>query len=213
MGTTHVIQVIDGSGSMAPFRADVVGGFNTYVADLAHDQEQDYSVTAVVFSDKLEDIAQDAPPAKVKLDNATYAPSGSTALYYAIGTVITEFRDRWRGKAGPDDKVLFVVNTDGQENYSHAFRNRQGEPVWTREKVAALMREVEAAGWLTLYIGAAPEAWNAHEGMGFTSGVNTRVEKTGETYSVLSKATQMTSRGLHTNGTFADHVDEAVGER
>lgn len=212
MGTTHVVKVIDGSGSMAPFRDDVIGAFNTYVGDLAKDTEQQYSVTAVVFNDKLEDVAQDGAPGLVKLDGMTYSPSGSTALYYAIGTVVTEFQDRWRGKLGPDDKVILVVNTDGQENYSQHFLDRRGLPQWTREKVADLIRECEAAGWFTLYIGAGPDAWNAHAGLGFTSGVNTRAERTEGTYSVLSSVTQKASRGLHTNSTFADEVDKAVGE-
>lgn len=212
MGTTHVVKVIDGSGSMAPFRSDVIGAFNTYVGDLAKDTGQQYSVTAVVFNHRLEDVAQDGDPANIKLDEMLYAPSGSTALYYAIGTVVTEFRDRWRGKLTPDDKVILVVNTDGQENFSERFLNRHGEPAWTREKVADLIRECEAAGWFTLYIGAGPEAWNAHAGMGFSGGVNTRPERTGDTYAVLSDVTRGTSRGLHTNSTFADRVDKAVGE-
>lgn len=48
--TTHVIMIVDASASMIPYRSDTIAGYNGYIADLAKDTEQEYTVTTVVFS-------------------------------------------------------------------------------------------------------------------------------------------------------------------
>lgn len=77
-----------------------------------------------------------------EITNKDYSPDGTTALLDAMGSTILSMKKRTRKK----DKVLFVINTDGEENASREFTN---------EDVKKLIKECEAKrNWKFIFIGA-----------------------------------------------------------
>jgi len=205
--TTHVLMVVDMSGSMQPLAEDVRGGFNAYVDGLRADTDQRYRLTAAVFDDVYELLYTGMKLANVPaLDEANYRPRGMTALLDAVGKTIVEFERRVPNLAD-GDRVLLVVQTDGQENSSTEFR---------REQIADMIREREAGGrWSCLFLGAGPDAWAQAGGMGFAAGHTIRTtastQGTQSSYSGLTVATRDFSRGasgLEAAATVADLAGE-----
>lgn len=138
--------VLDESGSMASMAADLIGGFNTYLAELRASRK-DFRVSLVKFDsvDPFNVVYRDVPVGTVPdLTPDTYRPRGGTPLWDAVGRTILETR------AEPGQGVLVVIYTDGEENESREF---------TAERVRQLVLEREALGWTFVYLGASESAW------------------------------------------------------
>lgn len=161
--TTHVLMVIDMSGSMARLADDVRGGYNSYIENLKAD-EFDYRVTVTNFDTEFIPICRNVPLDRVPLfDRDNYMPRGSTALLAAVGKTITEFETEV--KPGDDDKIVLVVNTDGQENMSQIIDDGK----WTSDLVGEMLKGREALGWTIIYMGAGQEAWSQGLKLGLSS--------------------------------------------
>ena len=195
---THVLAVIDMSGSMGPLAPDVRGGFNTYLADLKADVDTTYRLTVTVFDTTFESLAVDLPLDEVpELDERNYRPRGMTALNDAVGKTLAEF-DAKHGKVKKHEKVLMAIQTDGQENSSREF---------TAPQVKAMIEERDASDrWAFIFLGAGPEAFSTGNAYGLgastiatdQSGIGTR-----STYSGLTTASRSFSRGATAAETFA----------
>jgi hypothetical protein len=189
--TTHVLMVTDESGSMEPLEDDVRGGFNRYVDDLRNDVDSKYRLTVALFNHAYRPVCVAAKLADVpKLDGQNYRPGGMTALVDAIGRTIADFETRVPNLA-EGDRVLLVVQTDGQENSSKEY---------TTESVRKLIADREAGGrWSCLFLGAGPDAWQQAGGLGFDRGSTFAVAHstvgTQSSYAGLTRATRSYSRG------------------
>lgn len=214
---THVLVVIDRSGSMAGLVGDVRGGFNTFRAEmLAKEEAGDgrYRVTVALFDDHYELLANATPLAEVpELTEDNYYARGMTALLDAIGKTITDFEAATTLGAG--DQVLLVVQTDGAENSSKEF---------TSGHVMEMLRAREALGWRTTYMGAGPQAWGQGSTLGFGTNVNTAASgaATTRSYGVIAAAAAGMSRGasyaetqriMNTAGVDADDSSDSGGDR
>ncbi len=167
VGLTHVLLVVDRSGSMSPVADDVRGGFNAFIADLDGKPERDaFRVTVLLFDHEWHTLCVsarlDAVPA---LDRVNYQVRGTTALYDAVGAVITSFEQET--VLAEHDRVLLVVQTDGHENASREYR---------ADVVKGLIEDRVAGGkWTAVYLGAGPGAWDGGAAMGMRS-VNTTAD-------------------------------------
>lgn len=204
-GTTHVMMIIDASGSMNPLASDVRGSFNGYLDGLATDQP--IRVSASLFNAMIKSHATAEHPAVVqRLDVLNYSPNGVTALLDAVGLTVTRFRDAVR--LGPEDKVLVVIHTDGLENASKEY---------TWQQVNDLIRELTATKrWEFIYVGAGPDAWGQSERfarMG-TQTVNTRAsgQSMAANYNVFHAYTTDYAEGKVGVRDIADAMDKAEGE-
>jgi len=185
---THVLLIVDMSGSMVGLADDVRGGFNTYLDGLAN-ADGKYRITATVFDTEFISLCvgaklKDAP----RLTRGNYMPRGATALLDAVGKTVAEF-DLRVPDLGEADRVLAVVQTDGQENSSREF---------TAQAIRELIAAREATGkWTFIYLGAGANAWNNGGAMGFANTVNTAKTRSGtqSTYAGLSRATSMYAAG------------------
>lgn len=158
--TTHVLMITDMSGSMHPLAEDVRGGFNSYVQDLRGEANaDDYRLTVTVFDTAFEKLCVAAPLADVPtLTEANYQPRGMTALLDAVGKAVAEFDAAAKGALPPgsddvtgDDRVLVVIQTDGEENCSTEYGY---------EQIRKLIADREATGkWSFAYLGAGASAW------------------------------------------------------
>ena len=151
---------------MATIAEDVVGGFNTFLADQQSDGK-DAVMTLVQFDsqDAFEVLADAVPVAEmVPLTAATFVPRGGTPLFDALSRTVTHVATRQAKLAElnvPLEDVLVVAFTDGQENSSHEI---------TRLQLFAMIKDREAAGWTFVYMGANPDAYSEGHAMGVVGG-------------------------------------------
>jgi Mg-chelatase subunit ChlD len=150
----HIFFLLDRSGSMESIAADVIGGFNAFVAEQLADGP-DALMTLVQFDsgDAQEVLVQARPLAEVqKLSATTFQPRGGTPLFDAMGHAIATATIRAETVAGtkPAEQVIFVTFTDGEENSSTEY---------TREKIFNLVRDREAKGWTFVFLGANQDAY------------------------------------------------------
>jgi uncharacterized protein YegL len=140
--------ILDESGSMSGMKEDVITNFNNFIENQKKNINDEARLTLLTFNSKVNLVYNFVPLEKVKpLNSRNYIPGGQTALYDAInaGNYTTYC------KKLEDEKVIFVIMTDGQENCSiHT----------DKEKVKKIIKRIEFNDeWNLLYIGADPEAW------------------------------------------------------
>jgi len=162
----HIYFLIDRSGSMEVIRSDVIGGFNSFL----HEQQEtpgECQMTLVLFDsqDPSEVLADARSIAEIpKLDAATFVPRSGTPLYDALGHLVAEATiraERRKGSGEPDESILFVIFTDGEENSSVEY---------DRDKIFKLIEKREAAGWTFAYLGANQDAYSQGGRMGLSRG-------------------------------------------
>src|SRR5882724_524316 len=150
---TLIVVLLDESGSMAGKSPDVVGGFNSFIDSqkaIAEDEGRmlfikfNTAVSVVFDSMKLDHV----PP----LNETTYRPGGNTALYDAI-SIGVDLADKQKL---PDERVICVILTDGEENSSRKT---------TLAMVKDLIAKRESVGnWTFTYIGENPDEWSRETG-------------------------------------------------
>lgn len=153
--TAEIICIIDRSGSMQEIRDDAIGSFNSFLEK----QKQignDALVTIVLFDDRYELIHNATKIANVKpLTSSTYVPRGTTALYDAIGRTIAEIDARLpqRPEGKPNDNITIAILTDGHENSSREF---------TQKQIFHLIESrTKNRDWDFIYLSADPDAFDA----------------------------------------------------
>ena len=114
-----IIFLIDKSGSMYGCERDTIGGFNSFV-EKERKNEFNTKVSTILFNHGYDVLYKRKSINEVKeLTENEYHVSGSTALLDAIGRTITTLDKEI------DNKVLFVIMTDGYENSSVEFSKAQ----------------------------------------------------------------------------------------
>jgi len=173
----HIYVLIDVSGSMESIRGDVIGGFNTLLADQRAEAEDASRATVVLF-DSVEPnnvVASGVPLREVvELDQNSYQPRGGTPLLDATGVLITraDREKRERADAGlPAEDILFVTITDGHENQSTEF---------TRDAIKTLVEQRQADGWEFSFLSADLEAFADARAMGYDHARMTHFSKSPE---------------------------------
>lgn len=158
---SHITVLLDRTGSMASIRDDVIGGFNTFLAEQQAAPEPG-TLTLVQFDsqDPYEVITDFAPLRRVApLTVETYVPRASTPLYDALGRGILDLEARLA--AIPDAlrprRILYVVVTDGQENASREF---------DRTRVSALIKAKRESGWEFIFLSADLAAFDDAQALG-----------------------------------------------
>lgn len=123
-----IVMVLDESGSMEPIRNQIIGSINDLIMEQKQIKERPATFTLVKFSDKVKEVIINKSLANIRsLTQEDYTPSGSTALYDAIGNTITRFRN--------EKNVLMVIVTDGQENASKRYTRNQINSMINEKKI------------------------------------------------------------------------------
>ncbi|MDP9236006.1 MAG: VWA domain-containing protein [Chloroflexota bacterium] len=153
---THVIFILDRSGSMAGHEADVIGGVNAYVEGL-RTAPGAVGISYVRFDNVAELVWNDVALADVPaMTSDDFLVRGSTALLDAIGKTISAVNAR------DDHTYIVIIHTDGHENASTE---------WTKKKVRALLKErTQAGNWTFLFFGQDIDAWAEAADAGFAAG-------------------------------------------
>ena len=157
---THLIIVLDASGSMSSIRDDIKGSFNEFLKK----QREEPGKTVFdlyPFSDTAKRIVKSADLAQFHDDlMAKYDCSGCTALNdavcIAIDTVGHEFADMPESER--PEHVLCVIITDGMENASREFTSKDVKNRIEHQK--------NKYGWQFEFLAADQDAFATGESLG-----------------------------------------------
>ena len=162
---THIICVLDRSGSMSGIMKDSIGGFNTFLKQ-QKELPDEATITVALFDDKYELLYDNVDIKEVRdITEKEWFPRGTTALYDAIGKTINNDRaliKKMKKKDRPN-KVLVCVVTDGYENASQEFN---------LDSVKTLIKDCENQDWNFIYLAANQDAFSVGSSFGI-SGSNT----------------------------------------
>ena len=165
---THIVVLLDRSGSMASIATDVIGGFNTYLQE-QRSNGSDARMSIVLFDsqDPQETVVWGAPISEtLPLTERTFVPRASTPLLDATGLAIgrTMVEQQSRAATGLSvEDVIFVTITDGMENCSREF---------TLEKVRELVAARTAEGWQFVFLSAGLDAYGDAQRFGYEDGAS-----------------------------------------
>lgn len=161
---THIICVLDSSGSMSSIMSDSIGGFNTFLKQQRELPDEATITVALFDSNNNYQILYDNVDIKKAKDltSKEWYPRGMTALYDAIGKTINADKARL-AKLGDEApaKVLVCVVTDGQENDSKEY---------TQENIKKLIKSCEKDDWNFIYLAANQNAFEVGSGFGISVG-------------------------------------------
>jgi len=209
---THIHFLLDRTGSMAPMAADVIGGFNAFLAT-QRAEGPDAVMTLVQFDGQgpFEVLADAVPLGRVAdLTRHNYRPRGSTPLLDATGSLIAHaaVRSHHRRVLGQaPENILFVTFTDGEENASRRY---------TREAIVRLVAAKQEEGWTFAFLGAGLDAYAESGSIGYADGSVQAWAADGRgarvAFDSLSRATAA-HRGKVTRGEQIDPRDFFEGDK
>lgn len=114
-----IIFLLDRSGSMYGSEKDTIGGFNSLIKQYKKDKIN-AKVTTVLFDHEYEMLYKRKSIWDINdLTENEYNVRGTTSLLDAIGKTILTMQEK------VNEKVLFVITTDGYENSSKEFTKTQ----------------------------------------------------------------------------------------
>lgn len=176
---THVAFLLDETGSMSIRKHEVITGFNDFIKGLKGTPDIDLTLTT--FNSNHYGPRYTATPIKKvpNLTAETYNPNDGTPLYDAIGKTIRSMEKQTKRA----DKVLFVIQTDGEENCSQEFN---------KNAIVALIKQKEKDGWTFLFLGAdmtTAQATTVSSSLGL---------RPGQTYAYAGQHTGSTMRSIAT---------------
>ncbi len=181
---TELVVVLDKSGSMGAVVNDAIGGFNTFLK-AQQEAPGEAKITVVQFDTVLEFYATNADVKSVQpLDNKSYVPRGSTALYDAVGETIDKTGQRLASMKENDrpSKVIFAILTDGEENSSKEYSGAQVKK--------AIEHQREKYNWDFIFLAAGEGAFKEANAIGMDLNKTIRFANTGEnqtkSYEVLA---------------------------
>lgn len=157
---TELVYILDMSGSMQPFTADTIGGYNAMIEEQKK-QDGDAFVTTVFFDDRYIVHHDRVKLADVKkLTARSYKPLGMTAMLDAVARTIIAVGQKL--DAMPEEekpsKVMVTIVTDGYENASKEFS-------W--QQVQSMIKEQrEKYSWIFTFIGANIDVMKVSEDLG-----------------------------------------------
>lgn len=185
---TYYHIILDQSGSMQDCITPTISGFNEQVQLVQSLQnrfpEQELYMGLTRFNNEVMHTAFAQSPFQIpNLTNNTYQPSGTTALYDAIGSVIHQLSTHLLQELkDANNTVVVVIITDGYENASTSFNHKM---------ISSMIKELEAAGqWTFSYIGATLDAEQLAETLNIKHNNSMSFEKSSirSTYSSLGES-------------------------
>ncbi len=118
--STRLILLLDSSGSMASQKSDIIGGVNETIRnqrELKPTDNDNVLFNVVTFSGVVSQPTNDTLASVKYLIDRDYNPSGSTALFDAMGVTMQRYKN--------ERDVIMLVATDGQENSSSMYNYKQ----------------------------------------------------------------------------------------
>lgn len=189
---TEVDFIIDESGSMAAARDRVISVINSQFEEMKQEGKP-YLISLLKFSTKAEVLFSRLTPKELKpLTKETYSPNGGTALYDAVGESLSK-------EALSNDNKMVYIFTDGQENASKEFKNKN---------ILELIEKRQKEGWAIVFLGATIDAQETARNFTITNSVQFDFASLPQVGSLLK-----TTRGTYTSSTAKGLAKSAVLDR
>ena len=113
-----IVMIIDESGSMEEIKDKMIKSINDLITEQKQVKERPSTFTLVKFSNTINRVVKNKNLNDITtLKSTDYMPSGTTALYDAIGDTIDWFKN--------EKDVLMVIITDGMNNASKNYTKNQ----------------------------------------------------------------------------------------
>lgn len=167
----EIICILDASGSMGYVEMQAIEGFNKFLIDQKAIGEA--NLTIIWFDDKYE-VAYEGLLSEAAL-LTHWKVQGMTALYDAIGKTFARVKERFT--AEKPEKVILVVQTDGQENASMEFSGNDINKLITEHE--------QKYAWEVIFMGAGLSSINTAKTIGIRS-VNAINYEIHDTYDAFS---------------------------
>jgi Mg-chelatase subunit ChlD len=162
----HFYVLLDRSGSMSSMKSDVIGGYNTFLAEQMEAPGRARMTLVQFDSQNHHDVILDAVPlqAVAPMTEASFNPRGGTPLLDATVTLIEKIHGRIATRAAmgkSDEEIVIITITDGEENQSRFS---------SLEQVRALVTGGQEAGWSFVFLGAGLDAYAEAQRLGYDTG-------------------------------------------
>lgn len=189
-----IIFLLDRSGSMYGSENDTIGGFNSLIAKQKA-QENDVRVTTILFDHGYDVLYKRKNIYEVNdLTRNEYFVRGSTALLDAIGrTIVTLDKEI-------DNRVLFVITTDGYENSSKEFTKRQ------------IKNMIQNHNWEFIFLGADIDSYDEAASIGIKRSHVANYQKTSrginDMYQSVDKAVLYCKEDMELDESWKEKLEE-----
>lgn len=157
----ELVFVLDGSGSMWALTDDTINNYNKLLEERR--KEGNCIVSTIVFNDHRKVIHNRISIDKVKnITTEDYIAGGTTALYDAVGATIDEIGRALNNTPEEErpEKVMFVIITDGEENASVEYSQK--------DVLERIRHQKEKYSWDFSFIGANIDAKKAANDIGIS---------------------------------------------
>jgi len=157
---THILIVLDASGSMSSIKDDIKGSFNEFLKK-QREAKGKTVFDLYQFNDEAARIVRSADLARFHDDlMAGYDCSGCTALNDAVCTAIDTIGHEFAvmPEAERPEHVLCVIITDGMENASREFT--------TKDVKDRIRHQQDVYSWEFRFLAANQDAFEAGESIG-----------------------------------------------
>lgn len=187
---THVVFVLDESGSMEEKKKLTIKSFNKFLKSQKKEGKEikedtfislfkfnGFCVTKVYSKLNIKEVEM--------LSEENYHPHGGTNLLDSIGDAIVEANYTLLGSEQDErEKIIFVILTDGEENCSIRHNN---------VAIKNLISHCEEQKWSFIYLGVGVDAFGQSSTYGFTNMNSLHVNDKNVDVGIIS-ASSMTSR-------------------
>lgn len=153
---SHIILVLDESGSMNCIRNDIIGSINAFVSKQQKLNEEKAVYSLIKFNSTskivynrilLKDVGE--------MTSSDYTPDGNTALFDAISDGVN-----LASSNETTENIILVIITDGEENSSRRIKNKN--------EISKLLEEKsEKNKYIVVYLNKGLEAMNQGTSIGF----------------------------------------------
>lgn len=198
-----IVVVMDRSGSMGFIRDATIESFNNFLRD----QKKEPGECHMYYTqfDTVYDIVHHYVPLQMmpELTQETYVPRGGTALLDAIGHTIVQVGADLRARPEKErpSNVIFVIQTDGQENSSREYTSRQ--------KIFEMIAEQrDTWKWNFIFLGASQESIEEAQRLGISHGHTLFYQHSAGGAFASGQSVNSVVREVRTTGRIRDFTDE-----
>lgn len=190
---------------MEDCRDETISAFNEYLGKLHASAESDVRITLTTFDSESQDVVVDAVDVAnaPKLTRDAFVPRAMTPLFDAVGRAVAHTD---AATLRPNEKVSFVVLTDGMENASVEH---------TRDSVRALLEgRQNDKGWQVIFLGADEASWAQGATMGAQAMTSMRFSKRKmrSTFAAMYRSQEAYAKNRFDEAAFTDEERRDAGE-
>lgn len=183
--STHIVMIVDRSGSMTSVADGVIEGINGFIAEQKKIPGS-CKLTLIQFDtiDPCQILINNKELSEVPdnfLTKEVYVPRGGTPLLDVIGKAINNTDGKLALAETKPDRVIFVIHTDGQENSSQQY---------TIDTIRGLIKaRTDNDKWSFVFLGEGLDAINSAHSLGLSSADTLAMVKTANAYGVAYRST------------------------